>query len=155
MLNHVTLIGRMTADPELRYTGQNTAVCSFTLAVERDIKADGEKQTDFIDCVAWRKGAEFVSKYFTKGSMAVVAGSLQIRDWTDNDGNKHRSAEINAQNVYFGEAKRRDAQDAEPVMTHPPRSVDELSQFPVVNYTDKPYAEVMQDIGDDDGELPF
>lgn len=106
MLNHVTLIGRMTADPELRYTGQNTAVCSFTLAVERDIKADGEKQTDFIDCVAWRQAAEFICKYFTKGNMTAVTGRLQLRDWKDKDGNKRRSAEVVTEHIYFCEGKK-------------------------------------------------
>ena len=159
MLNFIFIQGRLTRDPELRYTQTNIPVASFTVAVDRDRKnADGDRQTDFIDCVAWRQGAEFVDKYFSKGSMAIVVGSLQIRDWTDKDGNKRRSAEVNAQNVYFGESKRRDAQDAEPVMTHPPRSVDELARFPVVKYDPYEYdhyASVMQDIGDDDGELPF
>ena len=90
MLNHITIMGRLTRDPELRYTQSQTPVASFTLAVDRDFgsRDGGEKQTDFIDCVAWRQTAEFVSKYFTKGSMAVVSGRLQIRDWTDRDGGK-------------------------------------------------------------------
>lgn len=111
MLNHITIMGRLTRDPELRYTGSNIPVCSFTLAVDRDFASrdGGEKQTDFIDCVAWRQTGEFVSKYFSKGSMAVVAGRLEIRDWTDRDGNKRRNAEINAEHVYFGESKKPDA----------------------------------------------
>ena len=110
MLNHITIMGRMTRDPELRYTQSQTPVASFTLAVDRDFanRDSGERQTDFIDVVAWRQTGEFVSKYFTKGSMAVVSGRLQIRDWTDRDGNKRRSAEVVADNVYFGESKRRD-----------------------------------------------
>ncbi len=110
MLNHITIMGRLTRDPELRYTQSQTPVASFTLAVDRDFSGrdGGEKQTDFIDCVAWRQTAEFVNKYFSKGSMAVVAGRLQIRDWQDRDGNKRRSAEVVAENIYFGESKRRD-----------------------------------------------
>lgn len=104
MLNHITIMGRLTRDPELRYTGNNIPVCSFTLAVDRDFgtRDGGEKQTDFIDCVAWRSTGEFVNKYFSKGSMAVVAGRLELRDWTDRDGNKRRNAEVNAEHVYFG-----------------------------------------------------
>ena len=108
MLNHITIMGRLTRDPELRRTGTGVAVASFTLAVDRDFgKNDqGERETDFIDCVAWRQTGEFVSKYFTKGRMAVVSGRLQIRSWTDKDGNKRRSAEVVADNVYFGDSRR-------------------------------------------------
>lgn len=108
MLNHIIIMGRLTRDPELRRTGSGTAVASFTLAVDRDFapKDGGERETDFIDCVAWRQTGEFVSRYFTKGRMAVVSGRLQIRSWTDKDGNKRRSAEIVADNVYFGDSKR-------------------------------------------------
>ena len=108
MLNHITIMGRLTRDPELRRTGTGTAVASFTVAVDRDYSGrdGGEKETDFIDCVAWRQTGEFVSKYFTKGSMIVVSGRLQIRGWTDKDGNKRRTAEVVADNVYFGESKR-------------------------------------------------
>lgn len=110
MLNHIVIMGRLTAAPELRYTQSNTPVASFTLAVDRDFQSGGsEKQTDFIPCVAWRGTAEFVSKYFSKGSMAVVSGRLQLRDWTDKDGNKRRTAEVVADNIYFGESKKRDA----------------------------------------------
>ena len=110
MLNHIVVMGRLTRDPELRYTQSQTPVTSFSVAVDRDFapRDGGERQTDFIDCVAWRSTAEFVSKYFQKGSMAVVSGRLQMRDRTDRDGNKRRSAEIVADNVYFGESKRRD-----------------------------------------------
>lgn len=109
MLNRIILMGRLTRDPELRRTGSGTAVTSFSLAVDRDYKSqDGEKETDFIDIVVWRTTAEFVSKYFTKGRMAVVEGRLQIRDWTDKDRNKRRSAEVVADNVYFADSKRDD-----------------------------------------------
>ena len=113
MLNHIVLMGRLTRDPELRYTQSQIPVASFSLAVDRDFggRDGGERQTDFIDIVAWRSTAEFVSKYFTKGSMAVVSGRLQIRDWTDREGGKRRSAEVVADNVYFGESKRRDGGD--------------------------------------------
>ena len=108
MLNHITIMGRLTRDPELRRTGSGIAVASFTVAVDRDFggRDGGERETDFIDCVAWRQTGEFVSKYFTKGSMMVVSGRLQIRNWNDKDGNKRRSAEVVADNVYFGESKR-------------------------------------------------
>ena len=110
MLNHIVIMGRLTRDPELRRTGSGIAVASFTLAVDRDFspKDGGERETDFIDCVAWRQTGEFVSKYFTKGRMAVVSGRLQIRSWTDKEGNKRRTAEVVADNVYFGDSKRDD-----------------------------------------------
>lgn len=112
MLNRIVIMGRLTREPELRRTGNGTAVASFTLAVDRDIanKESGQRETDFIDCVAWRGTGEFVSKYFTKGNMAVVAGRLQIRPWTDKDGSKRRSAEVVADSVYFGESKRAQAE---------------------------------------------
>ena len=108
MLNHIVIMGRLTRDPELRRTGSGTAVASFTVAVDRDFgkSEGGEKETDFIDCVAWRQTGEFVSKYFAKGRMAVVSGRLQIRNWTDKEGNKRRTAEVIADNVYFGDSKR-------------------------------------------------
>ncbi len=108
MLNHIVIMGRLTRDPELRRTGSGIAVASFTVAVDRDFgsRDGGEKETDFIDCVAWRQTGEFVSKYFTKGRMIVVSGRLQIRSWTDKEGNKRRTAEIVADNCYFGDSKR-------------------------------------------------
>ena len=108
MLNHITIMGRLTRDPELRRTGSGIAVASFSLAVDRDYspRDGGERETDFIDCVAWRQTGEFVSKYFTKGRMAVVSGRLQIRSWTDKEGNKRRTAEVVADNVYFGDSRR-------------------------------------------------
>lgn len=107
MLNHIVLMGRLTRDPELRYTAGGLAVASFTLAVDRDYTGQGgERETDFIDIVAWRGSAEFVRKYFSKGRMAVVSGRLQIRSWNDKEGNKRRSAEIVADSIYFGDSKR-------------------------------------------------
>ena len=108
MLNHITIMGRLASDPELRRTSSGIAVASFTVAVDRDFssKDGGEKETDFIDCVAWRQTGEFVSKYFSKGSMIVVSGRLQIRNWSDKNGSKRRSAVVVADNVYFGESKQ-------------------------------------------------
>ena len=110
MLNHIIIMGRLTRDPELRRTGSGIAVASFSVAVDRDFggRDGGEKETDFIDCVAWRQTGEFVSKYFTKGRMIVVSGRLQIRSWTDKEGNKRRTAEVVAENCYFGDSKRDD-----------------------------------------------
>ena len=106
MLNHISIMGRLVRDPEMRRTGSGIACASFTIAVDRDFKGQsGEKETDFIDCTAWRNTAEFVEKYFAKGRMAVVSGRLQMRKWTDKDGNKRTSAEIVADNVYFGDSK--------------------------------------------------
>ena len=105
MLNQITIMGRLTRDPEMRRTNSGVAVTSFTIACDRDFGNNGEKETDFVDVVAWRNTAEFVSKYFAKGRMAVVSGRLQIRSWNDKDGNKRRTAEIVADNVYFGDSK--------------------------------------------------
>lgn len=162
MLNHITIMGRLTRDPELRYTQSQTPVASFTLAVDRDFanRDSGERQTDFIDCVAWRQTGEFVSKYFTKGSMAVVSGRLQIRDWTDRDGNKRRSAEVVADNVYFGESKRRDEGEG----GYGGRSQSRSYDAPAREY-DAPRREstpgygsgssAFAELEDDDGDLPF
>ena len=108
MLNHITLMGRLVRDPELRRTGSGIAVASFRIAVDRDFapKDGGERKADFIDCVAWRQTGEFISKYFTKGRMIVVDGRLEMRDWTDKDGNKRTSAEVVVDNAYFGDSKR-------------------------------------------------
>ena len=113
MLNRIIIMGRLVRDPELRTTQSGTPVTSFTLAVDRDFKSreSGEKSTDFIDVVAWRQTAEFVCKYFTKGRMAVAEGRLQIREWKDRDGNNRRTAEVVAENVYFGDSKRDGAGD--------------------------------------------
>ena len=150
MLNHITIMGRLTRDPELRYTQSQTPVASFPLAVDRDFggRDGGEKQTDFIDCVAWRQTAEFVSKYFQKGSMAVVSGRLQIRDWTDREGGKRRSAEVVVDNIYFGESKRREGGEM--------RS-DSRPAYQSSNEGVSPGmgASAFSELGDDDGELPF
>ena len=116
MLNHITVMGRLTRDPELRHTQNGIPVASFSIACDRDFKDKntGEKTTDFIDCVAWRNTAEFVSKYFTKGRMAVVDGRLQLRDWIDREGNKRRSAEIVANSVNFGDSKPKEQGQATP-----------------------------------------
>lgn len=143
MLNKIILMGRITRDPELRRTQSGTAVTSFSLAVDRDFKSqNGEKETDFIDIVAWRNTAEFVSKYFSKGRMAVVEGRLQIRDWTDRDGGKRRTAEVIADNVYFGDSKRDDSAPA-PANNEPAPN----------SYYSKP--QEFAEIGEEDGELPF
>lgn len=107
MLNHIVIMGRFTHNPELRRTSSGIACCNFSLACERDIASTqtGQRETDFIDCVAWRNTAEFVSKYFSKGSMAAVSGRLQIRSWTDKNGNSRRTAEILCDNIYFGSTK--------------------------------------------------
>ena len=159
MLNHITIMGRLTRDPELRTTQSQTPVVSFSVAVDRDFggRDGGEKQTDFIDCVAWRSTAEFVSKYFRKGSMVVVSGRLQIRDWQDRDGNKRRSAEIVADNVYFGESRRRDddSRDSYGGNNYSANSYGgnsyESSRPAPAPAQNNPFSE----LGDDDGELPF
>ena len=152
MLNHITIMGRLTRDPELRYTQSQTPVASFTLAVDRDFgnRDGGEKQTDFIDCVAWRSTAEFVSKYFQKGSMAVVSGRLQIRDWTDREGGKRRSAEVVVDNIYFGESRRRDSSEGS--------SYDSRSSYSSYEAPRSPSpapSSPFSDLDDGDGELPF
>lgn len=106
MLNHIVIIGRLTADPELRRTGSGVAVTSFTIACDRDFGQNGQKETDFIECTAWRQTGEFVNKYFAKGRMIVVSGRLQIRKFTDKNGNKRSAAEIVADNVYFGDSQK-------------------------------------------------
>ena len=140
MLNHITIMGRITRDPELRRTGSNIAVASFTVAVDRDFSGkDTERETDFIDCVAWRQTGEFVAKHFTKGSMIVVSGRLQIRSWTDKDGNKRRTAEVVADNCYFGEAKKADT--AAPSAAQFAQPTAQPAQFTMLD--------------DDDAALPF
>lgn len=137
MLNHIVLMGRLTRDPELRRTQSGTSVASFSLAVDRDFadKTTGQRATDFIDIVAWRSTGEFVSKYFSKGRMAVVEGRLQIRNWTDNDGNKRRTAEVIAENVYFGDSRRDDGTNSSSQSSAAPPPMVEMDG--------------------DDGELPF
>lgn len=130
MLNKCFLLGRMTKDPEIRRTNGGTAVTSFTLAVDRDFKTNGEKDTDFIEVVAWRNTAEFVSKYFSKGRMAIVEGRLQIRDWTDKNGNKRRTAEVVADNVYFGDSKRENKEEPEYKQADLAEISEEDGEFP-------------------------
>ena len=152
MLNRIILMGRLTRDPELRRTGSGTAVTSFSLAVDRDFKSQsGEKETDFIDIVAWRSTAEFVSKYFTKGRLAVVEGRLQIRDWTDRDGGKRRSAEVVADNVYFGDSKRDGGDNAGYNSGYSPAPASRSAAPGNFSTGGSDFAE----IGEDDGELPF
>ena len=156
MLNHIVLMGRLTRDPELRRTGTGIAVASFTLAVDRDYapKDGGQRETDFIDIVAWRSTAEFVSKYFTKGSMAVVSGRLQIRDWTDREGGKRRSAEVVADNVYFGESKRRDGGDTSRPAA--PSASAPAHRGSYGGYDNVPQGgSAFSELDDDDGDLPF
>ena len=121
MLNHITIMGRLTRDPELRRTGSGVAVASFTIACDRDYNPkDGEeKETDFIDCVAWRSTGEFVSKYFQKGRMAIVSGRLQIRTWVDKENNKRRNAEVVADSVYFGDSKKSEQDNFAQVSENP------------------------------------
>ena len=148
MLNHIVIMGRMARDPELRRTGSGVAVASFTLAVERDIKGqDGSRETDWIDCVAWRQTGEFVSKYLHKGSMAVVSGRLEIREWTDKQGNKRRSAEIVAANVYFGDSKR-SSEEAAPGTGNGYQAHEQ-------NHAQAESAGDFAVLEDDDGHLPF
>ncbi len=158
MLNHIVIMGRLTRDPELRYTQSNTPVASFTVAVDRDFggRDGGEKQTDFIDCSAWRQTGEFVSKYFRKGSMIVVSGRLQSRKWQDRDGNNRTNWEISADNVYFGESRRRDDDGRDSFGGN-----NSPSNFGGNSYESNRGASApaqpnpFQDLGDDDGELPF
>ena len=148
MLNRIIIMGRLTRDPELRHTQTGTAVASFSLAVDRDFRNrdSGEKGVDFIDVVAWRNTAEFVSKYFTKGRMAVVEGRLQIRDWTDREGGKRRSAEVVADNIYFGDSKR-DGETGGASFSRPAAPAD--YGMPPVG------GDQFAELADDDGELPF
>ena len=140
MLNHITIMGRLTKDPEMRRTGSGVAVTSFTIACDRDFSGKGsEKETDFIDVTCWRNTAEFVNSYFNKGRMAVVSGRLQIRKWTDKNGNERRSAEVVADNVYFGDSKREESSGSN-FQSYAPASAP-LQDFAVVD-------------GDDDS-LPF
>ena len=159
MLNEVTLMGRLTRDPELRRTGSGVAVASFSLAVDRDYAAQGaEKETDFVDIVAWRNTAEFVSKYFTKGRMAVVSGRLQIRNWQDKDGNKRRTAEVVADNVYFGDSKRDNAEGSFNQTQGYAQSFNQVPQQQPAYQAPQNVSSAASDfsmLSDDDPELPF
>ena len=165
MLNKIFLMGRLTRDPELRRTQTGTPVASFSLAVDRDFKdkSTGERSTDFIDVVAWRQTAEFVSRYFTKGRMAVVEGRLQIRDWTDKDGNKRRSAEVMAENVYFGDSKRDSDGGSYSTGYGNPGGYAAAGYAPSgysapaapSGYGAAPVSDQYAELSDDDGDLPF
>ena len=150
MLNHIVIMGRLVRDPELRRTGSGVAVASFTVAVDRDFgkNENGEKETDFIDCVAWRQTGEFVSKYFTKGRMIVVSGRLQIRSWTDKEGNKRRTAEVIADNVYFGDSKR----DGEGTGSYAAPAASGFGGYSAP--TSAPASDFAM-LDDDDAQLPF
>lgn len=154
MLNTITIMGRLTRDPELRRTGSGIAVASFTAAVDRDFSQDGNKETDFIDCVAWRQTGEFVSKYFTKGKMIVVKGRLQIRSWTDKDGNKRKSAEVVADNCYFAESKR-DTDSASNSSNYAAPGSTFSNAYAQAGYTTPPYENDFAELVDDDAQLPF
>lgn len=155
MLNHIVIMGRLTRDPELRRTSSAVAVASFTLAVDRDFspKDGGEKETDFIDCVAWRQTAEFVSKYFSKGRMAAVSGRLQIRGWTDKDGNKRNSAEIVTDNVYFADSKKDFS--SPPGYDNQPQTVSERMYEAMKNGTFTSQYSDFAMLEDADAKLPF
>ena len=162
MLNHIIIMGRLARDPELRHTQTGTPVASFTLAVDRDFrdKNTGERTTDWIDVVAWRGSAEFVSKYFTKGRMAVVEGRLQIRDWTDKDGNKRRAAEVVADNIYFGDS-RRDGDAGSygdrgyGAGSYGGQTVRPATPAAPADYGIPSGGDQFDELADDDGELPF
>ena len=165
MLNHIVIMGRLTRDPEVRYTQSQIPVASFTLAVDRDFtsKDSGERQTDFINCTAWRNTAEFVNKYFHKGSMAVVSGRLQIRSYQDREGNNRTAAEVVVDNIYFGES-RRDSDS---------RGNYSDNSYPASSYSGNSYSggsygssgksyeaprsnpSPFSELSEDDGELPF
>lgn len=151
MLNRIMIMGRLTRDPELRRTQSGTSVVSFSLAVDRDFKdkSTGEKTTDFINVVAWRSTADFVNRFFTKGRMAVVEGRLQMRDWTDKDGNKRTSAEVVAENVYFGDSKR----DGDNSGFAP--AAPTASYAPAAAYNAAPAPDQYAEMNEDDGDLPF
>lgn len=165
MLNHITIMGRLTADPELRYTQSGVAVASFRVAVDRDYQPrdGGEKQTDFINVVAWRQTGEFVSKYFGKGSMIVVSGRLQMRDWTDKEGGKRTTAEVVADNVYFGESKRSRDEGAGAYRSEPRQSGYQQGGYGQSNYNSynsgfnsaPSGGSAFEELDDGDGELPF
>lgn len=154
MLNRIILMGRLTKDPELKRTQSGTAVTSFSIAVDRDFKGqNGERETDFIDIVAWRSTAEFVCQYFSKGRMAVVEGRLQIREWKDQNGNNRRSAEVVADNVYFGDSKR-DGSGAPAHSASAPSGDGSYYKNPFAN-GGSPAPSQFAEIEEEDGELPF
>ena len=161
MLNHITIMGRLTRDPELRRTGSGVAVANFTIACDRDFipKDGGEREVDFIDCIAWRGTGEFVAKNFTKGRMIVVDGRLEIRDWTDKEGNKRRNAEIVVSSAYFGDSKKTEqgnyttqAQNSYPGSTNPFAETEALiAKYSAPGASNSEYSM----LEDDDPQLPF
>lgn len=158
MLNHIVIMGRLTRDPELRYTQAQVPVASFTVAVDRDFggRDGGEKQTDFIDCSAWRQTGEFVSKYFRKGSMIVVSGRLQSRKWQDRDGNNRTNWEISADNVYFGESRRREDENRDSYGGNYSANSYGGNSYESNRSASAPaQSNPFTELGDDDGELPF
>lgn len=158
MLNHVTVMGRLVRDPELRRTGSGTAVASFTLAVDRDFKdQNGERGTDFLDCVAWRNTAEFICKYFSKGRMVVASGRLQKRDYENQNGEKRYVTEIVVENAYFGDSKRDDGGNTQPGSYGNYGGYNRPSTPATTSYGQAPtYAQTQfEEITDDDGDLPF
>ena len=142
-LNHIVIMGRLGRDPELRHTQSGTPVANFSLAVDRDLKnkSTGERQTDWIDVAAWRSTGEFAAKYLSKGRLAVVEGRLQMRDWTDKDGNRRTSAEMVASNIYFGDSKREGAGGSHAA--------------PAADYGVPSAGDQFAELADDDGDLPF
>ena len=158
MLNHIVIMGRLTRDPELRYTQAQVPVASFTVAVDRDFggRDGGEKQTDFIDCSAWRQTGEFVSKYFRKGSMIVVSGRLQSRKWQDRDGNNRTNWEISADSVYFGESRRREDENRDSYGGNYSANSYGGNSYESNRSASAPaQSNPFTELGDDDGELPF
>jgi len=167
MLNNITIMGRLTRDPELRRTGAGIAVCSFSIACDRDYtdKEKRERETDFIDCVAWRGCGEMIAKYFTKGRLIVLQGRLEIRSWTDKDGNKRRTAEIRVENAYFGDSKRSEGADAQPQGGYatpgyqmPPNAVPAPAQqggYQMPANAGQPATEFIPMPDDDDAQLCF
>ena len=150
MLNRIVIMGRLVRDPDLRRTQAGTAVAAFTLAVERDFKdaATGERTADFIDCVAWRQTGEFVSRYFSKGRMAVAEGRLQLRDWVDRDGNKRRSAEVVVEQMYFGDSRSEGGKKSG-------QPVPKEAGYQAAYLSTGREADEFRELQDDDGELPF
>ena len=160
MLNHITVMGRLTKDPELRRTGNGVAVTSFTLAVDRDYnpKDGGEKEVDFIDCNAWRSTGEFVAKNFSKGRMIIVSGRLQIRNWTDKEGNKRRNAEVVADSVYFGDSKRSEQGNSTYQEQYAPQSYSNPyaeTEAMIAKYSAPNGASEFAMLNDTDEQLPF
>ena len=157
MFNHITIMGRLTRDPELRTTQSGVSVASFTAAVDRDFGGrDGsERQTDFIDCVAWRQTGEFVSKYFRKGSMIVVSGRLQSRKWQDRDGNNRTNWEIVADNVYFGESRRDNESGSFGGYDSGRSGGYDANRASAAQQSSAPASSPFSEMDDGDGELPF